>query len=131
MVGRAPEHAAGIAGKAGKALEPFCRASRSWLFLGTINLAFIGSPEAGSATRHSSGCRSAWSFSQQGRVDPRATKRAAFVVAAHALSRISPDGVWRFSVEKYCETSRLLDAVERIQSQYWCQKRTHPINAID
>ncbi|MEZ0497319.1 hypothetical protein [Sphingomonas sp. IW22] len=51
-------------------------------------------------------------------------KEPHFVAAAGALSRMSPDGVWRFSVEKCCETSRSLDAAGRIQSQYWCQKNT-------
>jgi hypothetical protein len=35
--------------------------------------------------------------------DAEAPKRAAFVAAAGALSRIAPDGVWRFSVEKCCD----------------------------
>lgn len=45
------------------------------------------------------------------------------MVAAGALSRISPDGVWRFSVKKYCETSRLLALSGRCQNEYSCQKR--------
>jgi hypothetical protein len=72
--------------------------------------------------------------SQHGRFPSKAgsirehQKEQHFVATAGALSRISPDGVWRFSVKECCETSRLLDLPGRCQSQSWCQKRTriHP-----